>query len=46
MSDHIRSAFDFIGGNLALIGGRSPQARTAAQDKMLNENASAGVASM
>lgn len=46
MSDHIKQNFDFIGGNLALLGGRSPQSRTASQDKMLNENASAGVADM
>lgn len=46
MSDHIKQSFDFIGGNLALLGGRSPQSRTATQDKMLNENASAGVADM
>lgn len=46
MSDHMKQSFDFIGGNLALLGGRSPQSRTASQDKMLNQNASAGVADM
>lgn len=45
-SDHIKSMFDFVGGNLALLGGRGAQSRTATQDKMLNENASSGVASM
>jgi hypothetical protein len=42
----LRQLFDFIGGNLALLGGRAPQSRTASQDKMLNENASTGVADM
>jgi hypothetical protein len=37
---------EYIGGNMALLGGRAPQSRTAAQDKMLNENAGAGVADM
>lgn len=46
MSDHIRTTFEFVGGNMALLGGRTPQSRTAAQDKMLNENASAGVSDM
>lgn len=39
----VQSLFDFFGGNLALLGGRAPQSKTAAQDKMLNENASAGI---
>ena len=42
----LQSKFDFVGGNLALLGGRGPQSRTASQDKMLNENASTGVADM
>lgn len=46
MSDHIKQQFDFIGGNLALLGGRSPQSRTASQDKMLTDQANAGVAAM
>lgn len=41
-----KDLFDFMGGNLALLGGRSPQSKTASQDRMLNENASAGVADM
>jgi len=46
MGDHMKQMFDFIGGNLELLGGRSAQSRTATQDKMLNENASAGVVGM
>jgi hypothetical protein len=46
MAQAMQEAFNFIGGNLALLGGRGAQSRTATQDKMLNENASAGVASM
>jgi len=46
MSDHMKANFDFIGGNLSLLGGRAPQSRTASQDKMLNDNASAGVDDM
>lgn len=45
MSDHTKASFDFIAGNLALLGGRGAQSRTATQDKMLNENAAAGVSS-
>lgn len=43
MCEHIKSMFEFIGGNLGLLGGRGAQSRTATQDKMLNENAGAGV---
>lgn len=43
---HAKDLFSFIGGNLDLLGGRSPQSKTASQDKLLNENASAGVSDM
>lgn len=43
MSDHIKANFSFRGGNLELLGGRAAQSRTASQDKMLNENAGAGI---
>ena len=43
MAQHLKELFDFVGGNLSLLGGRAAQSRTATQDKMLNENASAGV---
>lgn len=46
MAQAMQEAFNFIGGNLALLGGRSAQSKTATQDKLLNENASAGVASI
>lgn len=35
-----------LGGNLELIGGQGPQARTATQDKMANANAGAGIQAM
>lgn len=43
MTDHIKAMFSFRGGNLELLGGRAAQSRTASQDKMLNENAGAGI---
>lgn len=43
---HSKDLFSFMGGNLDLLGGRSPQSKTASQDKLLNENASAGVSDM
>lgn len=46
MAQTMQQAFDFIGGNLSLLGGRGPQSKTATQDKMLNENANAGVADL
>lgn len=46
MAEHLKTLFEGLAGNLALLGGRSPQSKTAAQDKMLNENASAGVSDM
>ncbi len=46
MSDHMKASYEFVGGNMALLGGRSPQSRTASQDKMLNENAGAGVSGL
>lgn len=43
---HTKDLFSFMGGNLDLLGGRAPQSKTASQDKLLNENASAGVSDM
>lgn len=42
----LKDLFSFVGGNLELLGGRGPQAKTASQDQLLNANASAGVADM
>jgi hypothetical protein len=38
--------FSYMAGGLELMGGLSPQAKTATQDKMLEENASKGLAAM
>jgi hypothetical protein len=38
--------YDFMAGNLSMVGGLSPQAKTLGQDKMLDENANRTVASM
>lgn len=38
--------FNKQSGNLDLIAGTAPQSKTAAQDKLLNENASGGVSDM
>jgi hypothetical protein len=43
MADHIWGYFNRKGGNIELLGGRGAQSRTASQDKMLNENAGAGI---
>lgn len=43
MCDHIRNMFSYRGGNLEILRGLSPEARTAAQSKMMNENAGAGI---
>jgi hypothetical protein len=41
-----RELFDFQGGNLAVLAGRSQQAKTATQEQLLNNNAQAGVADL
>lgn len=43
MANGLRDLVSFVGGNLELLGGRSPQSKTAKQDEMLNQNAGAGV---
>jgi hypothetical protein len=43
MAVRLEQAFDKQAGNLALLGGLAAQSKTATQDKMLNENSSAGV---
>ncbi len=43
---HERDTVNELAGNLRLLSGASPQSKTASQDKMLNENASSGVADM
>lgn len=42
----MRSAFDYMGGGLATLGGRAAQAGTATQEKILNQNSHAGLADM
>lgn len=46
MAQAMQQAFNFMGGNLAILSGRSAQSKTATQDKLLNENASASLASV
>ena len=43
---HLKEIFSFMAGNLEMMGGLSPQSKTATQDKMLNENASRTIADM
>lgn len=45
-SEHARNMFSWAAGNLDAMGGLSPQAKTATQDKMLAEGANKGVADM
>ncbi len=42
----LKEMFSWAGGNLDLMGGLSPQSKTAAQDKMLNENSSRALANL
>ncbi len=42
----MRELFDFMGGNLALLGGRSQQAATAHQEALLNQNSQSGIEDM
>lgn len=42
----LKELFSWAAGNLDLMGGLSPQSKTAAQDKMLNENSARSVADM
>ncbi len=42
----LRSAFDFMGGGLATLGGRNQMANTATQEKILNANAGSGLQDM
>jgi hypothetical protein len=46
MADKYKEMFELVGGNLSVIGGRSTEARTLGQEKILNENAGAGVAAL
>lgn len=43
---HLTDVFNKMAGNLDLLAGSSPQSKTATQDKLLAENASAGVSDM
>lgn len=43
---HMKDVASWVAGNLDIMGGLSPQSRTATQDKMLNENSSRAVADM
>jgi hypothetical protein len=40
---HLKEMFSWLAGNLDIVGGLSPQSKTASQDKMLNENSSRAV---
>jgi hypothetical protein len=41
-----KNLFSYAGGNLEVLGGRSPQTRTVGQEKILNANAGGGIAAM
>lgn len=41
--EQLRTIFSWMAGNLDMMGGLSPQSKTATQDKMLSEAASGGV---
>lgn len=46
MAQATQQAFNFMGGNLGLLAGREAQSDTATQDKLLNANATAGIATI
>lgn len=46
MAQHTKELFSWMAGNLDLLGGLAPQSKTAAQDKMLNQNAGMTVSDM
>lgn len=46
MATELRDLFSRMGMNLELLGGNAPQSKTATQDQMLNQNASAGIADL
>lgn len=46
MARATQEAFNYIGGNIGLMSGRGAQSKTATQDKLLADNASAGLASI
>lgn len=41
-----KDIFSWLGGNLDMLGGLSPQSKTASQDELLAQNASAAMAAM
>lgn len=43
---HMKDLFAYMAGNLDMMGGLSPQAKTLGQDRMLAENASKAIADM
>ena len=46
MGIHLKDLFSWRAGNLDVLGGLSPQAKTASQEKMLGSNASGGISDM
>jgi len=42
----LKDVFSWLSGNLEIMGGLAPQSKTAAQDKLMNENSSATIAQM
>lgn len=46
VADQCKLLFNSVGGNLELIGGREQQAKTATQERLLNENAGGGTEDM
>lgn len=43
---NMQQLFSWLGGNLETVGGLGPEAKTATQEEMLNQNASRGIQSM
>lgn len=46
LAESLRNLFSYLGGNLDMLGGLSPQSKTATQDKLLAEGASRSMQDM
>lgn len=46
VANALKDLFDFMAGNMSIMGGLGPQSKTLGQDKMLNENASRAITDM
>ncbi len=46
MAEQMKQSFDWLAGNVSIMGGLAAQSKTATQDTMLDQNSSRGIADM